>query len=207
MKGLKEKIEEALAARSRVVIEIGCGPVKKHKGAIGIDTLPYPDVDIVSGINDALPLFPSGSVHEVHSYHCFEHLDNLSMTIEQLARVMVSGGLLHVVVPHFSNPYYYSDPTHRTAFGLYTFSYFSETKLFKRTVPSYMNQFYFETYKIKLGFKSPRPFYGRWFFKRLVGWFFNLSSYTMELYEENLCYLIPCYEVEFWLRRNENHFA
>src|SRR6185312_2948084 len=39
--------------------------------------------------------------------------------------VLEPGGEFRAVVPHFSNLHFYSDPTHRTFFGLYTFSYLS----------------------------------------------------------------------------------
>jgi SAM-dependent methyltransferase len=204
---LNHLITTILTTRQNVILELGCGPHKRHMDAIGIDRLGYPGVDIVSDIDEALCSFPSSSVQEVHSYHCFEHLHNLAVTMEQLARVIANGGILHVVVPHFSNPYFYSDPTHRKTFGLYTFSYFAKDSLLRRKVPSYMKAHFFDIERLRLGFKSPRPFYVRWLFKRSVGLLFNLSYYLMEFYEENLCYLIPCYEIEFWLRRNETAFT
>jgi len=204
---LKQQIERALSGRPMAVVELGCGPSKRHREAIGIDALPYPEVDIVSDINEALSLFPSSSLNEVHSYHCLEHIENIEALMNELARVIIPGGLLHVSVPHFSNPYFYSDPTHRHTFGLYSFSYYAFTTLLKRTVPSYMKTFHFEIERLRLGFKSPRPFYGRWLIKKIFGRIFNLNYYLMEFYEENLCYLIPCYEIEFWLKRDENPFT
>lgn len=213
MKNMKEKaaidtiIPTLISSRQNVILELGCGPNKRHRDAIGIDCLGYPDVDIVSDIDEALASFPSSSVHEVHSYHCFEHLKSLAGTMDQLARVIADGGLLHVVVPHFSSPYFYSDPTHTNTFGLYSFSYFAKDSLLRRKVPTYKKAHFFDIERLKLGFKSPRPFYGRWLIKRSLGLLFNMAYYMMEFYEENLCYLFPCYEVEFWLRRNETAFT
>lgn len=207
IESLTQRIASAVSGRKRVILELGCGPRKRHKDAIGIDALAYPGVDIISDINDALSAFPSSSVNEVHSYHCLEHLPDLEFIMNQLARVIVPGGILHCVVPHFSNPYFHSDPTHRISFGLYTFSYYASNKLLKRAVPGYMRKFYFDILRLHLGFKSSRPFYGRWLMKKTFGFIFNLHYYLMELYEENFCYLFPCYELECWLKRNENTFA
>ena len=47
-------------------------------------------------------------------------------------------GRVEVVVPHFSNPYGYSDPTHVRFFGLYTFYYFAdEADQPRRKVPAF----------------------------------------------------------------------
>jgi hypothetical protein len=50
-----------------------------------------------------------------------------------------------VIVPHFVIPYYYSDYTHKTFFGLYSFDYFGrpETQL-KRKTPLFYNEVKFE---------------------------------------------------------------
>ena len=55
--------------------------------------------------------------------------------------------------------------------------------------------------RVDLEFKSARPFYGRYAFKYVIGKVFNSCNYMKELYEENFCYLFPCYEVRYILRR------
>jgi hypothetical protein len=37
--------------------------------------------------------------------------------------------------------------------------------------------------------------------RRLIGTIFNLSRWLQEFHEENLCYLFPCYELRFELKR------
>jgi len=56
---------------------------------------------------------------------------------------------------------------------------------------------------VDLIFKSARPFIVRYGIKHLIGSFFNSCTYLKELYEENFCYLFPCYEVRYILRRQE----
>ena len=114
---------------------------------------------------------------------------------------MAHGAPLTIVVPHFSNPFYYSDPTHRTPFGLYTMAYFCEQQLFRRQVPRYGFKSPFSIDAVRLQFKSYPPRYVRHAFKRLVGAAVNSSLFAMEFYEENLCWLVPCYEVQYSLRR------
>ena len=185
-----------------VTIELGCGNKKKHPDAIGIDLLDYDNVDIVGDIFEVLEQFPDHSVAAVYSYHFFEHVIDLEKLIFSLARVMRPGASLIVVVPHFSNPYFYSDHTHKNFFGLYTFSYFASEVLFSRKVPTYQKTPQFELIGVELLFKSNRPFYVRHVFKWLLGRLMNLNSYIKEFYEENLCYFFPCYEIKYRLRKN-----
>lgn len=198
---IPQYIQKRIESGEKVSLELGCGARKRHANAIGIDVLDYEGVDIVGDLYDTLRSFPDRCVARVYSYHCFEHLKNLSDVVDQLSRIMNKEARLFVVVPHFSNPYYYSDATHRQPFGLYTFSYFSHDTIFTRKCPNYQKTPCFLLRKVKLNFKSPRPFYGRWAFKKVVQSVVNLNTYLMEFYEENLCWIVPCYEIQFELER------
>ena len=182
-------------------LDLGCGPRKIDDEHVGVDVIDYPGVDVVGDIGDVLAQIPNGALGGVYTSHFFEHVDDLPALLDEIARTLADGALLEVIVPHFSNPYFYSDPTHRAPFGLYTFSYFASDRLHRRAVPDYCRKPEFELRAVTLGFKSPRPFYGRYAFKRVVGSLVNLTTWTREFYEENLCYLVPCYEVRYVLAR------
>ncbi len=184
-----------------VSIELGCGSSKKNANAIGIDMLDYECVDIVGDALSVLKRFPDESVCDVYASHFLEHLADLDGFLRELERVVRPAGELVFVVPHFSNPYYYSDYTHRSFFGLYTFSYLTSNVLFKRKVPNYNRSNRFELLGVDLRFLSGRPFYGRFLVKAIVGRIFNSCNYLREFYEENLCYLFPCYELKYRLRK------
>ncbi len=203
----KQGVLQTLATRNEVILELGCGNRKRVAGSIGIDQLDYPCVDIVGDLMTVVNAFPSASVDRVTSHHVFEHLPDLEGTLLALARVLKIGGQLEIVVPHFSNPYYYSDATHKSFFGLYTFAYFAANSPFKRQVPTYQRELHFELVRVDLGFKSPPPFYVRYGIKRALGYLFNLNNAMREFYEENLCYLFPCYELRYELRRIEMQSA
>jgi predicted SAM-dependent methyltransferase len=194
-------IKEKMEAHSDVSLELGCGDRKRHTDAIGIDVLDYGGVDIVGDIGSVLKQFPDRSVSSVYSYHCFEHLQDIGSIVEQLGRIMKSHSKLYIVVPHFSNPYYYSDTTHQQPFGLYSFSYYAKDQIFARRCPDYQRQIKFEIEQVKLVFKSPRPFYGRYGIKKIIQAIVNMNHYSLEFYEENLCWLIPCYEIQYRLLR------
>jgi ubiquinone/menaquinone biosynthesis C-methylase UbiE len=190
-----------LAEREHVEIELGCGASKRNPQAIGVDALELPGVDLVGDAFDVLAALPASSVDRASSYHFFEHVDDLPRLLDELARVMKRGGELVVVTPHFSNPYFYSDYTHRRTFGLYTFAYLAKCELFARAVPSYGVSPRFEVVDVRLGFRSARQFPVRYGIKRAIGSVVNLTRWTKEFWEENLCWLFPCYEVECRLRR------
>lgn len=199
----KKNILTNLDVTGLIELELGCGNRKRNRQAIGIDMLNYPDVDIVGDIFEVLALFPNQSVNAVYSYHFVEHVSNVQKLLAELARIVKPKGYIEFVAPHFSNPYFYSDPTHRSFFGLYTFCYFADDSPFAHQVPKYGCKPQFKITQIDLIFKSPRPFIFRYAIKRTVGVFFNSCNYLKEFYEENLCYLFPCYEVRYILQRQE----
>ena len=192
---------ERLQSGEKLMLELGCGPRKADPQAIGIDLLDFDGVDLVGDVYVALAAMPASSISRVHTSHFLEHLPDLPRLLDELGRVMAPGAALTIIVPHFSNPFYYSDPTHRTPFGLYTLAYFCEQELFRRQVPRYSFNAPFTIQAVQLRFKSYPPRYLRHAFKRLVGVVVNSCMYTMELYEENFCWLVPCYEVQYSLRR------
>lgn len=187
----------------RIALELGCGATKRDTHAIGIDALDLDGVDLVGDVFEVLAEFPRASVDAVTSHHFVEHVDDISHLVRELARVMKPGSELMIVAPHFSNPYFYSDPTHRRFFGLYTFCYLARSALFRRHVPTYAATLEFDLVHVELGFRSTRPFYVRHALKRMWGPLFNASRWLQEYWEENLCWLMPCYEVRYLLRRRD----
>jgi SAM-dependent methyltransferase len=180
------------------VLELGCGPKKQRPGSIGIDIADCPGVDIVADARELLDSLPDGLVSEIYTAHMLEHLDSTDI-ISSCARVLAVGGTLSIIVPHFSNPYFYSDPTHKQTFGLYTFSYLAEDSLFRRRVPRYSAIPSLELVDVRLRFKAARPFYARYAIGKAVEMLVNLGRWTQELYESHFIYLFPCYELHYQL--------
>lgn len=200
----KKNILANINSVAHVELELGCGDRKRHRNAIGVDILDYPNVDIVGDIYEVLASFPTQSVDAVCSYHFVEHVTDVPKLLSELARIVKPNGRVEFVAPHFSNPHFYSDPTHRSFFGLYTFCYFASNSPFKRQVPTYDHKAEFRIEKVDLIFKSSRPFVVRYGIKRLIGSFFNSCIYMKEMFEENFCYIFPCYEVRYVLLKHGN---
>lgn len=186
-----------------IKLELGCGKRKRISDAIGIDMLDHECVDIVGDIFDVLKVFPSNSVTAIYSFHFLEHIADIDLIVGEVTRILKENGELQIVVPHFSNPYFYSDSTHKTFFGLYSLSYFAKDSIFKRSVPTYNRQIQLELMNVELVFKSPPGFFIRNRIKKILEKIFNLNSYMKELYEENFCYIFPCYEIRFQLKKSK----
>lgn len=185
-----------------VALELGCGERKQRPDALGIDHRDLPGVDLVGDIYEVLAALPEACASEISSSHFAEHVPDLRRLVHELARVLRPGGRLEIVVPHFSNAYFYSDYTHDRPFGLYSLSYLANDPLFRRRVPHYEPPAPLTLRRVDLVFRSLAAFPVRRLLKKPVGWLVNLSTWTREFYEENLCWLLPCYELRFELVRD-----
>ena len=183
----------------KVAIDIGCGRRKRER-VIGIDQFLLPTVDVVADLEKGLPFLRDNSVDIVRTDSFLEHVVNYENLMREIHRVCKPTAEIDIQVPHFSNPYFYSDYTHKRFFGLYTFDYFVAKNIqkMKRIVPDYYVDFRFEVLNRSISFYS--PFKGRRLIKRLLTRLVNLNRYTQELYEENLCWLFPCYMLKFTLQ-------
>lgn len=184
------------------VLEIGVGPYKRRvSNSITVDILPGPDVDVVSDIFVFLSSIPDSSIKSIHSFHFLEHIDSLECLFQEFTRVLQPDGSMEHVVPHFSNPYFYSDPTHSRAFGLYTLSYFFNSDILRRSVPKYSPLLDMTICDISLNFRSVKPRYLLHLFKKLFSFLVNLHPYLLEVYEESFCWLFPCYEIRYYCKK------
>jgi SAM-dependent methyltransferase len=180
-------------------IELGCGPSKLDPSSIGIDVVDSPAVDVVGDARAVLAKIPDASIARVTTSHFLEHVDDLDGIVREIARVLVDGGTLDAVMPHFSNPYFYSDPTHRRTFGLYTLSYMAKSRLFRREVPRYGKEYGLELVDVRLRFDS--NFYVLRMLKRGLTRMVNATRWGQELYEEVFAHIVPCYDVRYVVRR------
>ena len=152
MKIVNPVVQEALAAGKLLRLDLGCGQ-RPRATYHGLDWIEMPGVDIVADLNEPLSLLPDNSVEAIYTHHLLEHVVNLLPLLKEIHRVVIPGGRVEVITPHFSNPYGYSDPTHVRFFGLYTFYYFSDVAdQPRRKVPAFYLPERFAVESIKLTF-------------------------------------------------------
>lgn len=178
-----------------MILELGPGENKKIEDAVGVDLLPGQNVDVVSDAFEYLQKLPDESLEEVHAYHFLAHIADIHAFLSLVARKLRASGRLVMTVPHFTNPYQWSDPTHVHRFGLYSFAYFVEEETFWRKVPRYRVIDGIKMTRCELVFKAERPFYIRY----MVGRIFTLAARRFpilaEIYESYLTRVISCYEI------------
>ncbi len=198
-----EIINEKLEQNLPVNIELGCG-TNKSSAYIGIDLHPLTNVDIVLDFEQGLELIQNSTVDSYKSRHVMEHIRNFELLQSEVYRTLKPGGIQEMIVPHFSSPYFYSDPTHVRTFGLYTMSYFSSNHLFRRKIPSFYFDFQFELISVNLGFRTSRyklkNLLGKYLFEKI----FNFTPLFQELYEVFLSKYFSCTEIKFVLRKPHN---
>lgn len=147
-------------------------------------------------------MIPDGVVDEIHSDSLLEHLDNLENTLREICRVLKPNGECHIFVPHFSNPWFYSDYTHSKFFGLYTFYYFVDQRnQLRRKVPDYYSDVRIDILKLKLIFAYSHPFKFQKRWRKLYTAFFNRSTFLQEFYESALTGILPCYSIRVTFRK------
>lgn len=183
-------------------LDLGCGNTVK-KGFIGVDLYSInPEKSIIK--KDCLEYIEglkSNSVTEIYTRHFLEHVDRLDKYFIEFGRVLKKGGKITIIVPHHSNPYYYSDPTHKNFFGLYTLCYYFPTALFKRKVPIYTNIYNREIYltNIHLKLLTRRSVIMK-LCSKLVGYLLRSNSFK-EYIERYLTPFFPIYEIKYTLEK------
>jgi SAM-dependent methyltransferase len=195
-------VDELLARHpgGMLKLNLGCG-TKRVEGHVGVDL--GPGADVTMDVAEFLDALPDGSVAAIYSRHFLEHVEPQAFVplLRRMDRVLRPGGTLRFIVPHFSNPYFYSDPTHRQPFGLYTFSYLCETSCLRRHVPSYamLRGWSLQRARPKflpyrqprvLGLRLPMP-------SDVLNLLVARWRFASEVFERYLCWLLPVYEVEF----------
>lgn len=130
------------------VLIVGCGNRPKP-GAVNLDMIPLPGVDIVYDLNllgkqlkfvtgmhammasrgagytkHHLP-FDRDTFDRIEAEDVLEHVDDLVTVVEELGRVLKPGGVLWIRGPHCNYPeQVWADPTHKRAFAPRSFDNF-----------------------------------------------------------------------------------
>jgi len=108
---------------SKKILDVGCGQ-NKFPGAIGIDANPRTQADIIHDLGVFPYPFGDDEFDEIISRHVIEHVPDVLGFVNELHRITKPGGRIKIVTPHYSNPDWATDPTHRNHFNSYSFTCF-----------------------------------------------------------------------------------
>jgi SAM-dependent methyltransferase len=109
------------------VLDVGCG-WNKTPGAIGMDANPKTHADVIHDLGSIPYPFADNEFDQVVCRHVAEHVPDVMGFVAELHRVTKPGGRILIVTPHYSNPDWATDPTHRNHFNSYSFNCFVEDR-------------------------------------------------------------------------------
>lgn len=112
------------------ILDVGCGN-NKFEGAIGLDANPRTDADVLHDLGDFPYPFEQDTFDRVISRHVVEHVPDVVGLVEELYRITKPNGRITIVAPHYTNPDWANDPTHRNHLNSYSFnSFIPDTAVF-----------------------------------------------------------------------------
>ena len=196
MRIVNPDVQQDLEAEKPLKLELGSGG-EGRAGFYAVDHLELDGVAIIADLNKPLDLLPDDSVDHIYSRHTLEHIEELLPLMRELYRVIRKNGRIEIIVPHFSNVYGYSDPTHVRLFGLYSMYYFvsAENQPVGRKVPAFYTDVRFiiksiriEFYKLGLIDRIFAPL-----FSRVV----NRSLFMQDFYERRLSSFFHAWQIRF----------
>jgi methyltransferase family protein len=198
MRILNPAVRHDLEAGRKLRLNLGSG-LRHMPGFYNVDRLRLPGVDILADLEAPLADIPDDSVEQVYCRHTLEHVTRLLELLGELHRVTHAGGRLELIVPHFSNPYGYSDPTHVRFFGLYSLFYLAEEKdQPRRKVPNFYVPQRFRVEQVR--FNLLRSSVVDRLFRAVLQPIINRGVGWLDWYERRLCRICPVDDIHWLLR-------
>jgi SAM-dependent methyltransferase len=117
---MQEKSGPVVGPAQPRALDIGCGK-NKVPGAIGMDINPRTDADVIHDLNSIPYPFPADEFDVVWARHVIEHVREPLALMMELHRITRPGGIIKLVTPHWTNPDWATDLTHRNHFNSYSF--------------------------------------------------------------------------------------
>ena len=199
MQVLNPQVLADIAEGKAIKLDLGSGG-HGREGFYSVDHLDLKGVDIMANLNQPLNLLPDNSVAHIYSRHALEHIEQFLPLMREIHRMTRPDGIIEIIVPHFSNVYGYSDPTHVRFFGLYTMYYFvpQEDQPKNRKVPAFYTDTRFKINAIKIEFY--RSGLIDKLFARLITKIVNQNIHWQDFYERRLCHLFHARQIRYLMQ-------
>src|SRR5437660_1237094 len=104
-------------------LDVGCGN-DKIPGAIGIDLVATPVVDVLHDLNKVPWPLADDSFELIRLHSILEHLTDVVSTMNEVYRVARPGATVLIGTPHFSSANAFTDPSHVHFFSARFLDYF-----------------------------------------------------------------------------------
>lgn len=105
------------------ILDVGCG-ANKYPDAIGLDNNPRTAADVIHDLGDLPYPFPDDEFDLIVASHVIEHVPDVMAFVTELYRIAKPGGRIRIATPHYTNPDWPNDPTHRNHFNSFSFDTF-----------------------------------------------------------------------------------
>jgi len=198
MKILNPALRDDLDAGREVRLNLGSGQ-RRLPGFYNVDMVALEGVDVLADLNEPLDGFPDNSVAEIYCRHTMEHVTRFIELLTELHRIVKPGGQLEIIVPHYSNPFGYSDPTHVRFFGLYSFFYFCDTAdQPRRKVPNFYSPIRFQVEKVRFSLLKETLFDR--LTRAVLHPLINRGIGSLDWFERRLCRFFPVESAHYQLR-------
>ena len=198
MKILNPEVRRHLDAGVGLRLNLGGGE-RRVPVFFSVDCVASTGPDILADLNEPLADLPDDCVEEITTRHTLEHIQRLMELLGEIHRVTRPTGRIDVTVPHFSNPYGYSDPTHVRFFGLYSFFYFcDEADQPRRKVPNFYSPMRFRVESV--AFELMKQSFADKVARALLQGVINRGVGWLDWYERRLARWLPVSEVRYVLR-------
>lgn len=155
------------------ILDLGCSK-NKYPGAIGVDKVKLPGVDVVSDFEDRRLPFKENSFDMVILNHSIEHAGNIERLMAEIHRILKDGGRVLIRTPHFSHPSSFSDITHKHHLTYNSFDYSTEGETYN--------------YYSKVRFKIIRR---KLIFSRVLKFIEPLANLQPRIYENYFAHISP----------------
>ncbi len=173
------------------ILDVGCG-TNKTKGSVGLDNNPRTSADVIHDLGDIPYPFPDNEFDLVVSNHVVEHVPDVMAFIGELHRVTKNGGRIRLLTPHYTNPDWANDPTHRNHINSYTFNTF----LADRQVFDFYTQVRLKPVKCHVSLLGLWKAFGIEFIVNLDQKSYKLR-FLRKFWEQYLSYIIRGKELQF----------
>ena len=108
----------------KIKLNLGSGRDIKH-GFINHDIADLDGVDIVQDLNNYPWPWDDNSIDYILMQDVLEHLNDIVEPMNELHRILKTGGRVKIRVPYWNSWCAYADPTHKRYFHEFTFHFFN----------------------------------------------------------------------------------